>query len=276
MKLFVSSLRSTLSSVDGNTPVITYAGDYGALPYPTRELNVIVAGQSNAVSRNSQSDVISKALELPYTGYLKNAQYWNDTNIQLENYKLIMNQYLGDLIGDYGIEYSLAKNLLDSRQIGKFNLFKFAEGGTAIGTAGGYGKWNPTTGVRTADFNAMMPATGYNYDYLIWFQGETDALNTTDGNAYEQNLQDLMDLFRSNSVIDKVIIIRLANIPDFDSQPGSAGVRAGQDALVVNNAWAYMVTPNASQYTFIDNSHYPLNAIRDIGNLCADLIKTQL
>lgn len=256
----------------GATPVISLVGDYGALPYPDSELNIVVSGQSNAVSRNTQGDTISDAPELPYTGYLKNCQYWNDTNGQLENYKLVMNQYLADVNGDYGIEYSMAKTLMDNRFVGNVNLLKFAEGGTAIGTDGGFGKWNPITGVRTPELITMLGNYPNDIDYFVWFQGETDTLSAVDGAAYEQNLQDLMDLFRANKTINNVIIVYLASLPAFGFNVGTAGVRAGQTALVANNSWAHMVTPDISTYTFPDPSHYSLDGIRDIGNLCANLI----
>ena len=269
MRFFITSINS-IQSIEA--PTITAVYTSGILPYPSTTVNILLAGQSNAVSRNGVSDILDEANNLPYTGQIKYAKYWNNTSGTFEDFTTSHNQYLADVNGDIGIGYSIAQKLLNERTFGNVQLTKYAEGGTAIGLNGGFGKWNSPAGVRLVDLKTMV--TGKSYDYFIWYQGETDTLNTTDASNYGTNLQAMIDDLETVATFDKIIIVRLGDIPDFINS-GTAGVRAGQDLFVTNNANAYMYTPDVTGDTFADTSHYDLTQQNRFGEGIADLIISQ-
>ncbi|MCB0389100.1 MAG: hypothetical protein KDD23_10845, partial [Winogradskyella sp.] len=63
----------------------------------------------------------------------------------------------------------------------------------------------------------------------------------------------------------------LGDIPDFINS-GTAGVRAGQDLFITNNAEAQIYMPDVTGYTFSDTSHYGLDKQAEIGEGLATII----
>lgn len=269
----MSILSMLLSLSSNNSQIISSASvvEGGVLPLPTNMLNILMAGQSNLISRNNYTDTLAEAPHLPYTGQIKNAKYWNVANGQFENFTTSHNQYLADVNGDYGMGYAMGQKLLNARFCGAINLTKYGEGGTAIGLNGGYGKWSPY-GAGGDRYNGLKTiVTGKTYDWFIWYQGETDTLNTTDASEYGTNLQAFMDGLKTVATFTNILIVRLGDIPDFINS-GTAGVRAGQDLFITNNTEAQIYMPDVTGYTFADTSHYGLDKQAEIGEDIADLI----
>ena len=116
-------------------------------------------------------------------------------------------QWLGAFGPEVGFSDTV-KNLVDTGSSSTFTkpvaMAKFAKGGTNLAF-----DWDPVGGsnymydgwISTLnDFKTKLTSGGYTYTIrgVIWFQGEADAANSTNANAYEANLTAFIAQLRSD------------------------------------------------------------------------------
>lgn len=220
---------------------------------PLAEINIIIAGQSNAVSRNDETDGIPT--DLPSNGFVSNAKYWDGDS--LENFTLNMN-IQGDNVGGYGIEYRIAKRILDSKKALKVNLLKYALGGSRIGESGA---WNITDGSLLSALILEANQSALSFDYFIWIQGENDSTTSSLANAYETNLTGFINHIEANIDLDKFIIVKLADFPAYPSgtTPFLNIAQQAQTDVSNNIPRQMVIPPNPSTYR--DQIHYDSDGI---------------
>lgn len=217
------------------------------------EINIIIAGQSNAVSRNDETDGIPA--DLPSNGFIANAKYWDGDSF--ENFTLNMN-IQGDNLGGYGIEYRIAKSILDSNKAKKVNILKYALGGSRIGENG---DWNISNGSLTTAIKNEASQSGKTYNYFIWIQGENDSTTSSLANAYETNLTGFINHIEANINLDKFIIVKLADFPAYPSgaTPFLNIVQQAQTDVSNDMPRQMVIPPNPS--TYMDQIHYDSDGI---------------
>ena len=213
-------------------------------------LNVAVIGQSNAVSRNDETE--GQPTDLPSDGDIPSGAYWD--GVGFSQYQLDMN-IQGDNTGGWGIEYRLAKEVNDKLNK-NLNLLKYAQGGTWMYTGG---KWNPVNGSLTAEFITESRKSRLELDYIILIQGENDATDGTRAAAYNANLSAFIERVRTdipNGKNTKFVVVR---IYDFTSAAISANIPTIQTAQddVQRDKWeTLLVHPNDISGLKSDGIHY--------------------
>lgn len=223
------------------------------------EINIILAGQSNAVGRNGDS--LPYPSDLPANGQIPNAKYWNGS--EFLNYTLQMNAF-DDHVVDSGIEYRLAKYASDSGH--NFNLLKYAEGGSTVVS----GDWNADTGVLTDELISQANQAGKAWDAIVWLQGENDADTQTEAENYETELTKLINKFRANingATDIKVIIVRLHDF-NYPSLQYKAQVQQAQDNIYENMSNIELVIPPSTILVGSDDVHYTPEGLDVLGKMC--------
>lgn len=244
-----TDINSMLSKVDSE--IVSTSNSLPPLAIDT--INIAYAGQSNCVSRTDNVD-FDKYYELPYTGEIRNAFYWSSALSAFYPYTLNINSY-NDHIGDYDISYKVTKDLLFNNKYRVVNTLKYAEGGTAIGTAGGYGKWAVPNGERLQGLVNELNASGLTYHYLIWNQWETDSINTTDSANYYTNLTALVNYIFANTTVQNIIIIKAYPLPSFNAYGNISTIQTAQTQVISENPNVFGLNPDTTM-TDSDGSHY--------------------
>ena len=178
-------------------------------------------------------------------------------------------------IGAFGPEVGFSdtvKSLVDTGSSTTFTrpvaMAKFASGGTNLAF-----DWDPLGGsnymydgwVSTLnDFKTKLTNGGYTYNIrgVIWYQGESDAVHSSNANAYEANLTNFIAQVRSDVgdpnlpfVITK---IKYVSPPGFETE-----VRDAQQAVADN--LQYVSILDAANYTFRDNVHLDADSMYQYG-----------
>jgi hypothetical protein len=164
------------------------------------------------------------------------------------------------------------KNLVDTGSSSTFTkpiaMAKFAKGGTNLADDWDplglsnymYDGWISTLN----DFKTKLTNGGYTYNIrgVIWFQGEADAANSTNANAYEANLTAFIAQLRSD--------VGSPNLPfviskiKYTTDPGfEAVVRTAQQNVADN--LQYVSILDAANYTRKDNVHLDSDSMYQYG-----------
>ena len=217
--------------------------------------NFIVAGQSNAVSRNAPG-ANGTPEDLPTDGIIPFAEYWDGN--KFSPFTLGMN-IQGDNVGGYGIEYRIAKTFTDKGSTVK--LLKYAYGGSRIGSNGtwSHGQDGAAMGSLTNGLITNIKASGIRYDALIWIQGENDS-TVAYGKAYEDNLTKLIDTIRKESGQPNLmfVVVKLAEFPSLNKPQweGRHDVKRAQENICKNVHNTRLVHPPLDSTFRGDRIHY--------------------
>jgi len=226
--------------------------------------NIILAGQSNAVGRVYEDTL--KPSDIPLNGEIPNAQYWNLSNFV--DYGLEMNAF-DDHLGDWGVEYRLAKYVTD---IGEdFKLLKYAQGGSTVVT----GDWNADTGSLTANMIIEANQANITWDAIVWIQGENDADSEFEAINYEVELTKLINKFRTdinNASNIPFIIIRLFDF-NYPTLHWIDEIQQAQDNISNNMSNIHLVTPPANIDIKTDNIHY---SAAGLDTLAKEILKIRI
>jgi len=238
--------------------------------YKVNNRSFIVAGQSNAVSRNAAAANAFTGITFP----IANSVFWRSSDssfqstIHAEN-NTGVNQG-ADYSGNWGVEMRIADNLSKANKT--HHLLKFAIGGTSMSS---WGPWGGGTNNYTYRCCQMAALSGREYKNFIYIQGETDATNEALSLAYEANLRQLIKTAKqmlTNGFNTRFIIVRLNTFPD-TAQVYEANVQAAQDAVIASVPNVVLITPSSS-LGLLDETHYNASAIDTIaGQVYAVMIK---
>jgi len=238
--------------------------------YKPHYRSFIVAGQSNAVSRNAAAANAFTGITFP----IANSVFWRTSDssfqdtIHAENATGV-NQG-ADYTGNWGVEMRIADNL--SKENKPHQIVKYAVGGTSMSV---WGPWGGVTNNYTYRLCQMAALSGREYKNFIYIQGEADAANEALSLAYEANLRALIKVARqmlTNGFNTRIIIVRLNTFPDA-AQLYEANVQAAQDAVAASVANVKIVTPSPSS-GLLDDTHYNAASIDTIAEqVYAEMIK---
>lgn len=176
----------------------------------------------------------------------------------------------------FGPELSFGKTLADSLPGKKFAFIKDAVSGTYLNKSSG---WRPPSSGGTAGTlytnmmkhidNALNAIDTSKYILrmagFVWFQGEFDAQNTTDANAYEDNLTNLIkDIRNKLNTDDLPVIIPLIDVQSMWTY--SSKVRAAD--IAVRNKLENVDTLDTKGFE-TDGIHYKAKGQVKIGQIAA-------
>lgn len=229
---------------------------------------IALAGQSNAVSYNSY-ELRPVDLELNYF----NSIYLKDSILYNMSYGFRGIGLNSNINHGYGVEFRITDNYIGSENIA---WLKYAVGGTSVGPAGG-SAW-ADNGYLTLGFIAEAKSINYTPEWLIWIQGEQDALTSGDSSTYETNLKATFQKFRDELGANLKILI--VGLYQFDGIPNSTyynSVKNAQIAIASEQANSFyfdpvtdagIVDPNDIK----DDFHYNSSGIDKIANECYAVI----
>ncbi len=223
------------------------------------EVNFILCGQSNSVGR-IETTSSTFPTDLPVNGVIANSNYFDDDDTW-KGYTTFMN-YATDHSGDAGVEYRVAKHFSD---LGKtVNLLKYGEGGQAV--TGGCWAENAfcTTGLIDA-----INASGKEFNFMIWIQGESDSVDSTKAAAYYSAAKLTHERIRRETGQNyKIVFCRIALPPETTGLPYMAEVNTSLQNLgndMPNSVFANV--PTVDNSTDIEyNQHYNGRGLDIIAN----------
>ncbi len=233
-------------------------------PQSREALNIILAGQSNAIGRNSET--AGQPVDLPNDGALSFCNYFATDNT-FKPYTLNMN-YQGDNTGGWGVEYRLSKLITDNSNY-SINLLKYALGGSQIG---GGGDWSYPSGSLTTGLINTVNTSGVNYDVMVWIQGENDSTSQALADAYYDNLKGFIDYVRSQINRNMLfVIVRLYDFPDAGVSPYLPTSQQAQDEVRRDVYEVIEIHPQENASLKGDNIHYDATGI---DNLAKEVYKS--
>jgi hypothetical protein len=149
-----------------------------------------------------------------------------------------------------GPEFGFAKAMTELYPADQIHLIKVARGGTAIDwwLPDAKGKENGHTLLLTNLRNALEKIDGdYEIAGMLWMQGESDAKQQADAEAYQKKLERLVALMREATgkpdlpfVIGR-ISSRIADSKKF-KMPFAKIVQSGQEAVAKNDKHVHVIT----------------------------------
>lgn len=204
----------------------------------------LLSGQSNMTGYSSQvSDLTADQKK-----NVENVKIYMDADGDAAKKKkwLTLGPGFGATSSNLGPELSLGRTLSDSLPGKKIAFIKDAVGGTYLGTAAGWlppSSNNGTGGTlyrnMMTTIDAAMKSFSSAYDTaeytprwagFIWLQGENDALDQTNANNYEKNLNNLIKDIRAKvGIADLPVILPLIAVQTI--WPYNATVRAADVAV---------------------------------------------
>lgn len=215
---------------------------------------LIIAGQSNAVgwTTGAPSDP-------NLNGDITGARIYTGTQWQQLNYP-------SNNEGNAGHAVELQAGYQGAINTNKtIDIIKSAEASTGLAD-----DWLPPSGTNYTAMTAKVNAgiTGLQYSKIIfyWNQGEEDALLLADANAYQANLENLIDSVRSD--ISQEIIFLCTRLRTDIGRTYASNVRAAQEAAVAFKSDAYTI--NQDDLTKLDTLHFD----SDSQNTLADRVLT--
>jgi hypothetical protein len=171
-------------------------------------------------------------------------------------------------------------------------IIKYSRGGTAISSAGGAANWDVDdrtekdgrVGINQYDhalkaIDMAMSVRDIDGDGeedtlipcgIVWMQGESDGTNQQATDAYEQNLDELMELLRAALRVDELPVV-IGQITDSGLKDGGQPVwrwgdriRAAQRTYCEKDPNAVLVT-STDGYGYSDRAHYDSAGYLDMG-----------
>jgi hypothetical protein len=177
----------------------------------------------------------------------------------------------------WGPEAEYARQWLLDNAAGTLYIVKQAVDSTRLAAGTGQDWSTASSGellasLNTKVTNALTNLTGASVTLgqrrAIWYQGETDALDTQSfADAYYANLLSLFAYFRTNWSIGKIADVRIRT----QNYAYPAIVRAAQNRVCYDDANAYLI--NADDQTLFDLYHIDGTGIVVVGSRCYDAIK---
>lgn len=236
---------------------------------------VVIAGQSNAAGRADTDDITPSALqtllETPFPSVLlkqKLAQSTLDPIVWDSDYATTAVQPRVNPTQNMGPELSMAR-YLDRANPNQFRLAKFALGGSGLNDNWRQGSAYPGSPIGGpnlfAQFISFMQAAETELNgriaAIVWVQGETDALDTSDAAAYQANFTQFISDVRVSFPGVPFIFNRLhsANAGTFVST-----VRAAQTAVDAAVDGTTMV--DCDDLTLTDGQHFSANSYVTLGD----------
>jgi hypothetical protein len=155
-----------------------------------------------------------------------------------------------------GPEFGFAKAMSELYPADEIRLVKVARGGTAIDwwLPDGKGKENGHTQLLANLKNSLEKIGGdYEFAGMLWMQGESDAKQQADAEAYQKKLEQLIALMRKEAGKPELpFVIGRLSTRILDSKkfkmPFVKIVQSGQDAVAKSDKHAYVInTDDLSQ-----------------------------
>lgn len=208
---------------------------------------VLIAGQSNALG-------FGNCEPAPYTPTAR-VQMWNESALRFEYMNPGVNT--GGLLHPtcWGPEVAFANAWLADNADNSDILYigKVARGSTSL-AADTELDWSPLTGEMFKLANEVAVHMRANLDRpidaVLWMQGETDATDVANANAYYDNLASLISNARVQWMSDNDGRFIIARIGDSPALPFAGMVRVAQWAMGVDDA-------NVESFRTIDFDYQP-------------------
>lgn len=205
------------------------------------ENHVILAGQSNALGYLNNGPA-------PYRPTVR-VQIWTDTNgdgVGDEWNYMLPGHNTGTLANPaaWGPEVQFANRWLSANPTGHLWITKVAKGSTGLAQHEGVVDWSPlstgemydiTTAAVTAS-RANLDGSEFSFsqwDAVLWMQGEQDATNLADAQAYQANLTAFIAAAREDWSVERFV---LGRITDSVALPYNSQVRQAQWAVPQEDA----------------------------------------
>lgn len=220
-----------------------------------------IEGQSNALGASSTEP----------SGSVANIKIW--TGNIYENLSSTNKSGSSPTAGNYGIEYKLGQLMQAYKGTTQY-LSKYAVGGTSLS-----GNWLATSGNLYApsaiEHNEAAAAINGNVKFLIWIQGEADAIQsagTGAGAAYKASLKNYIVQRRItlNNPNIVFVVVSLSTGQSISSYPSRNEIIQAQIDAVNESANAIFISQNNSAS---DGSHYDLAGYDDIATKIFNAIK---
>ena len=233
---------------------------------------IFEAGQSNIKESVAYSNIYDELVES-----VPNVKVWNDNSAFINRYQFRgqgwgIKDVIPYLVGKFTTNPAYYVNLsANSTQLGRTGSAPYTGTTTGTGTGSLYnisGAVSRFQAAKTA-FDALFPAANKKY-VLITAIAETDANNSTNSTALENNLQQFWAEIRTALSLPtlKVIFPKLST-----GQTGCAFLTNGRTSQVNANAAdanSYMI--NTDSLNLQDNLHFSNTGSVDLGKLIADKI----
>ena len=155
-----------------------------------------------------------------------------------------------------GPEFGFAKAMTALYPADEIHLIKVAKGGTAINwwLPDAKGKPNGFTSLQTNLKNALEKIDGeYEVMGLLWMQGESDAKNQADAEAYQKKMEQFIALARKETAKPELAVVigrissRILESKKF-KMPFVKIVQSGQEAVTKTDKHAFIIdTDDLSQ-----------------------------
>lgn len=207
---------------------------------------------------------------------------WGTLDITTNNHDLFDQQgatYIGH-------EETLGKEYLD-RTGNNVYIFKTALGGTNLAYSASVAYWDPVNNTNVHNSQSrLFGVSGNNWwqsmrahqaasrrpnmKGIVWYQGEQDATNSPDANAYAANgLIFFNELKKEIGVgAPPIFVIRIHAAIDIGAQPYRDTVRAQEATLVSSISNATLVSVDS--YTLQDGAHINITGQLALGQVIAD------
>jgi hypothetical protein len=222
---------------------------------------ITLTGQSNADGRvGSASLPLSLADTISPNAYIWSGGQW--VTLTLANaYGL-----------DWGPELAIAKALTDSMPTRVYYFVKQAQGSTSLAERAARSDWSPASSGEmydqwVAQYDTAIASIPIDYIYRanVWIQGEADATDSAEANAYQVNLENLIDTWDTETGLstDWVICQTNDNI-NASFYDAKAIVRAAQAAVASARASVSIFDPTGFGL-LNDNLHYNASGNISIG-----------
>ena len=244
-----------------------FAANAGIVLWTENEANemLIVAGQSNAISRGTADMAIPSPLAAidaarvkiwdgsAFVGYVVGTNSAQDTANISPN--------------AWGPEAQYAIRWLADHPAGTLYIVKSARGSTDIGTwVPGGGNW-VTLANNLYAAKAALASTPH-VTKALWAQGEDDAVVLATANAYSTNLPILLDGLRYQLGAKQISVMRISdNSPSLTYR---STVRAAQASVCAAYDYAHLI--NTDDLVLSDSLHYDAPSVSTMGSRMYDAI----
>lgn len=189
---------------------------------------VTLTGQSNADGRvRGASLPLSLADTISPNAYIWNGGQW-------------VTLTLANAYGEHwGPELAIAKALTDSMPTRVYYFVKQAQGSTSLAQRASKSDWSPASSGEmydqwVAQYDTAIASIPIDYIYRanVWIQGEGDATDSAEANAYQANLENLIDTWDTETGLNTDwIICQTNNNINASFYDAKAIVRAAQAAV---------------------------------------------
>jgi hypothetical protein len=193
----------------------------------------------------------------------------------------------------FGPELMFGRTIGNLKPQSRIAIVKYSMGGTGLAAGVGYGSWDPDyadgeglnqydhalTTIRNAlsvaDIDGDGKADRLGPAGIVWMQGEADAYDSEESaDAYEENLERMMNLLRSALRIDDLPVV-IGKITDSGmAEDGSVmdyidAVQSAQEAFTSRDKCATLVTITEEISYLDDGWHYDTDGYLRLGTAFA-------